>query len=60
MRAWYFFRDDVLLGTQKLRAKFIEMLAQAADSKNDQVWLDYVLREMINLIYGDEVLHQAD
>lgn len=58
-RSTYFLRDDIIMGPLMLRSQLIRMFAKAADCKNAREWLDYLLREIINLIYGDQVLRQA-
>lgn len=59
IRSWLFFRDDVIVGSPALRDRLIRALAKAADYDNPRAWVDYAFREVINLIYGSEVLRQA-
>ncbi len=58
-RSWYFLRDDVLVNSSHLQSKFMEILVKAADCKHPKEWLNYFLREIINLIYGEEALRQS-
>jgi hypothetical protein len=59
LRSWSFFRDDVIVSSSTLRAKLICVLEKAADCKSAREWMDYAIREVINLAYGAEVLRQA-
>jgi len=59
IRSWNFFRDDVIVGSPTLRAQLIRVLARAAECKNARAWIDYAIREVINLVYGAEALRQA-
>ena len=59
-RAAFFILDNIiLLGSPVLRTRLIHVLAKATEYKNAQEWLDYMLREIINLVYGAEVLRQV-
>lgn len=58
-RGWYFLRDHILQGSSAaLRSQFMGLLEKAADSKNAKAWMDYNIRLLINLIYGDQILRQ--
>ena len=58
-RGWYFLRDHILQGSSAaLRSQFMGLLEKAADSKNAKAWMDYNIRLLINLIYGDEILRE--
>jgi len=56
-RSLYFLRDDIIMQSPTLRSRMLYLLAKAADCRNIRVWLDYFLRELINLLYGGEILH---
>lgn len=58
-RAYLFVRDDVIFGSPELLALFVNLLAKATDYKTVRQWLDYGLREVINVVYGAEVLRQT-
>ncbi len=57
--AWYFVRDEVILKSPELRSQFIQIFNKAADCKDLRAWLNYFIREIINVIYGGEVLRQS-
>ncbi len=57
--AWYFIRDEVILKSPELRSQLIQIFDKAADCKNLRAWLDYFIRQIINRVYGEEVLHQS-
>ena len=57
--AWYFVRDEVILKSPELRSQLIQIFDKAAECKNLRAWLDYFIRQIINRIYGEEVLHQS-
>lgn len=59
IRTWPFFRDDVILGSPTLRALLIRILSKGNDSTSASEWVSYTIRELINLIYGKEVLYQT-
>lgn len=54
--AWTFIMDDVILSAPLLRARLQGALAAATDFPNVRDWLDHILREIINVIYGREIL----
>ncbi len=56
-RSLYFLRDDIIMQSPTLRSRMLYLLAKAADCRNIGVWLEYFLREAINLLYGGEILH---
>jgi hypothetical protein len=56
MGAWNFLLDDVILGSPPLRARLVSALAAAAEFGAAKGWLDHILREIINVIYGHEIL----
>ena len=58
-RIGYFGRDIVILESPTLRDQLMRMLAKAADCKNAKEWLHDVFRELINLVYGEEILPQT-
>jgi hypothetical protein len=58
-KGWFFLRDGMLLGSSELRSQFQRILVKAADSKNMRIWLDYAIRDIINAIYGSEVLRPS-
>src|SRR6266496_4717147 len=55
-RSLYFLRDNIIIQSPTLRSYLLYLLAKAADCRNIRVWLDYFLREIINQIYGQEIL----
>jgi hypothetical protein len=55
IRTWLFLRDDVIVGSPTLRAQLMRIFAKAADCKNAREWLGYMLREIVNLVYGEEI-----
>jgi hypothetical protein len=55
-KSLYFLRDDIIMQSPKLRSRLMSQLAKAADSRNIRVWLDDFLRELINVMYGGEIL----
>ncbi len=57
-KARYFVLDDVF-NSPGLLAQFMRIFEKAADSKNLRTWLNYFLREIINVIYGGEALRQS-
>jgi hypothetical protein len=59
-RTWYFIIDDIILDSPTLRVPMLHILHMAADCKNLREWLDYVLREIINLVYGGVALRQKN
>jgi hypothetical protein len=59
-RAWSFAVDGVLLGSPELRSQLIGFFEKAAECKDPRGWMDYMLRRLINLIYGGQVLHQSE
>lgn len=58
-RPWYFIRDRVLLGSLELRSELIDIFEKAADYKKTQAWGNYVIRHLVNLIYGGQVLRPS-
>lgn len=56
MSAWNFLLDDVIIGSPPLRARLVSTLAAAAEFDAAKDWLDHILREIINVIYGSEIL----
>lgn len=57
--AWYFLRDEILLKSPALRSQVIQVFDKAADCKNLRTWLNYFIRQIINVIYGGEALRQT-
>lgn len=55
-KSLYFLRDDIIMQSPKLRSRLLSQLAKAADSRNIRIWLDDFLRELINVMYGGEIL----
>ncbi len=56
-RSLYFLRDNIIMQSPTLRSYLLHVFSKAADCRNIHVWLDYFLREVINLIYGGKILH---
>lgn len=59
IRTWQFLRDDVILGSSALRSLLMRVFAKAADCKDLRAWINYIIREVVNLIYGEEVLRHS-
>ncbi len=57
-RPWSFVRDGVLLGPLELRSQLISLFEQATEYKDTKAWMEHMIRYLVNLIYGDQVLHQ--
>jgi len=60
MRAWYSIRDSLLLGPPALRSQLIELFEKATDCQDTRAWMDYILRRLVNLIYGSQVLRLSE
>jgi hypothetical protein len=58
VRSWHFLRDDVILNSPQLRSLLMHIFEKATNCKNARAWTDYFIREVVNLLYGGEVLHQ--
>ena len=43
---------------KKMNAQLMGMFAKAADCKNAKEWLNYMSREVINLLCNEEILYQ--
>lgn len=56
-KSLYFLRDEIIMQSPTLRSHMLYLLTKAADCRNIRIWLDYFLREAINLLYGGEILH---
>ncbi len=48
--------SDSFLGSPALRARLIDAMEAATGFDSVSAWLDHVLREIINVIYGSEIL----
>ncbi len=59
-RSLYFLRDDIIMQSPTLRSRLLSLLRKAADCRSTRIWLDYFLREVINLLYGGEILHAPE
>jgi hypothetical protein len=59
-RIGYFGRDIVILGSPKLREQLMRILEKAADCNNAKEWLHDVFQELINIVYGEEILLNWD
>jgi type II secretory pathway predicted ATPase ExeA len=59
IKFWRFVRDDMLIGSPILRSHLMRVLTKAADCKDIRTWMNYLLREVINLVYGGEALRQT-
>jgi hypothetical protein len=59
LRAWYFARDGALLGPAGRRTELMLPFEKAAEYNDARAWLNYVIRHLVNLIYGGEVLREA-
>ena len=59
-RGLNFLHDGVIKNSPDLRSALMCIFEKAADCKNVQVWIDYFIRELINLIYGGEALRQSE
>jgi len=58
-RPWVFARDGVLLGSSELRSQLQLLFEKAAECKDTKAWMEYNMRLLVNLIYGDQVLRQS-
>ncbi|MBN8655652.1 MAG: hypothetical protein J0M11_07945 [Anaerolineae bacterium] len=56
IRVWFFLRDDVIQNHKVLRSIILRILSHLSNSNNFKEWADYFIREMVNLIYGEEIL----
>ena len=56
-RSLYFVRDSILLGSSELRSQIQLLFAKAADCKDTRAWMQYMVRQWVNMIYGGQVLH---
>jgi hypothetical protein len=59
IRTLSFIRDNVVMGSASLRYHLIQILEKASDCTKIGAWFDYFIRDLINLIYGEEVLKQS-
>jgi hypothetical protein len=59
VRSWFFLRDGVILGPPALRGLFGDILASMVDYSDPKRWLDYVVREVVNLVYGGTALRRS-
>jgi hypothetical protein len=59
-RPWYFALDGVLLGPRELRSQLLLFFKRATEAKNTQAWMDFMIRRLVNVIYGGEALRQPD
>jgi len=57
-KARFFVLDDVLMNSPDLLAQFMRIFEKAAEYKHAREWLNYFIREIINVIYGGEALRQ--
>ena len=57
-RSLFFIRDSVLLGSAELRSQLQLLFGAAADCKNTRMWMSFMIRHVVNLMYGGQVLHQ--
>lgn len=58
LRAFRFLRDDVIIGSEALRFQVIRIFARAEKCKDAHEWIEYLIREVVNLIYQGEALRQ--
>ena len=58
MRPWYFVRDGALLGPAERCAELQAFFQKAAECRDTRAWLNYVIRHLVNVIYGGEVLRE--
>lgn len=49
---------DQAINNPSLRDEIIKVFSKAADADKANIWFEYTLREIINLIYGGEALRQ--
>jgi hypothetical protein len=57
MRAWHFLRDG-FVNSDTMRPHLRRMFLSAMDCKNAREWGGYFMREVVNMVYGGEALHQ--
>ena len=58
LRAWYFARDSALLGPAERRAQLKTFFEKAAECKDTRAWMNYVIRHLVNLIYGGQAVRE--
>lgn len=55
-RSWLFVIDGILFGSQPLRTLYSQVLAQASVCTNERTWLNNMIREIVNVVYGGQAL----
>jgi hypothetical protein len=55
-RIYDFLLNDVVLNSPDLRAQFSEILATAAERNSMREWVDYLITEVVNRVYGGTAL----
>jgi len=60
IRVWFFLRDEVILQNENLRSILLQIFRNVPNSKNFRQWVDIFIREIVNLIYGSQILKQKD
>ncbi|HEX9037700.1 MAG TPA: hypothetical protein VF808_12000 [Ktedonobacterales bacterium] len=58
-RIYDFLLNDVVLSSSDLRTQFISILATAAERASLREWMDYLIPEVVNRIYGGPALRGA-
>jgi type II secretory pathway predicted ATPase ExeA len=58
MRAWVFLRS-VVANSDTIRPRIMRIFDRAAACKDLREWVNYFLREVVNMAYGAEVLRQT-
>jgi len=59
IRFWRFLVDEIFSGTSPLLGPVMEIMAAAPRCKDVRAWLDLVIRELVNHVYGGEALRSA-
>ncbi|GHO84901.1 NACHT domain-containing protein [Dictyobacter formicarum] len=58
-KPWFFARDGLLLSPSGLRLQFLDLFEKAAECKDARTWIEYMFRELINMVYGSQILRQS-
>ncbi len=58
-KSWNYISTELIAGPQVMRDHLIGVLDSALRCKNMRQWVDYIVREVVNVVYGEEVLHHT-
>jgi len=59
IRVWFFLRDEVILRNENLRLLLLQIFKNVTSSKTFRQWVDKFIREIVNLVYGSQILKQT-